>query len=128
MERALMADRVHCCIPGCRRSFRAAAGYSDDEEVMCGRCWRSADPRLAARHKLMLKRSRKALKLLQRKSVQANPNYGARVERLYFMFTQACMKTFMAVKDDAAFKSAMRIEGTAGALAHRRAHAQDLPS
>lgn len=114
-----MVDRVNCCIPDCRRSFKAEVA-EPHEFIMCGRCWRSADPALTRRHKTVQRRSVKALRLLQRNAIRKKPGYAARVRRLYRMFDDACSVSFSAVRRDAEFRSAMRIEGTAGALAAKR--------
>jgi hypothetical protein len=50
-----MTDRIGCCIPGCRRTFKREAG---DGIIMCGRHWRMGDGGLRARHKQLRKRVR----------------------------------------------------------------------
>jgi hypothetical protein len=53
-----MTDRLSCCIPGCRRTFKREPSYTDDTIVMCGRHWRMGDLRMRDRHKQLRKRIR----------------------------------------------------------------------
>jgi hypothetical protein len=118
-----MADRVPCCVPECRRSFKAsdAALAHDHDEVMCGRCYRTVEPRLIARHKAVHHRWRRAARLLQLKRIMAKPGIIAQYHRLDELFFRACARSWAAIKADAEMKSALRVEGTAGELAARRA-------
>lgn len=38
----LPADRVGCCITGCRRTFKRDARIDGDYQTICGRHWRMA--------------------------------------------------------------------------------------
>jgi hypothetical protein len=116
-----MSDRVKCCVPECRRSFKEPRGELDHEhdEVMCGRCWRTVDTALRARHKLVHARSRRALRLVRLKSVRGKPGFANRIDRLEAIFMRACQRSWLAIKADAVAKSALRLEGTAGELAAR---------
>jgi hypothetical protein len=118
-----MADRVHCCIPECRRSFKAsvAALEHDHDEVMCGRCYRTVEARLIARHKAIHRRWRKAERLLRVKAIASKPAFLIQVDALDGLFRRACTRSWAAIKTDAEMKSALRVEGTAGELAARRA-------
>ncbi len=51
-----MTDRMSCCIPGCRRTFKRRPEDTDDTVVMCRRHWRMGDERLRDRHKQLRKR------------------------------------------------------------------------
>jgi hypothetical protein len=122
----MIGARVPCCIPACRRSFKASQIPDADhghDEIMCGRCYRTVEGALLARHKLIHRRWRKATKLLQRKAIASKPTIVAQYHRLDALFHSACARSWAAIKADAEFKSNMRIEGTAGELAARRKHA-----
>lgn len=117
-------SRVHCCIPECRRSFKKTV---DDEtadhahnEIMCGRCYRTAEPHLVEHHKRVHRRMRRATRLLRLKSVQSKKELSFQIEHLDELFRRACARSWAAIKTDVEMKSNMRLEGTAGALAARR--------
>lgn len=44
-----MTDRLKCCVPFCRRTFKRED--CEGAEVMCGKHWRLASPILRRRHK-----------------------------------------------------------------------------
>jgi hypothetical protein len=115
-----MTDRVHCCVPECRRSFRARPDDGPGDEVMCGRCWRTADFRLRARYRELHRRSRKVFRLMRIKTIKSKPVFEVQVDRLYILFVRAHKKVWTAIKEDVAMKSALRVEGTAGELAARK--------
>jgi hypothetical protein len=121
---AVMTDRVRCCIPECRRSFKpsVAALEHDHDEIMCGRCYRTVEPRLIARHKTIHRRWRKAERLLRVKATRDKPALLIQVDCMDGQFRRACARSWAAIKQDATIKSAMRVEGTAGELAARKAH------
>lgn len=48
-------ERVRCCVPGCRRTFKRRNPDSWDETVMCGRHWRLAPKRLRRRSTRLLR-------------------------------------------------------------------------
>jgi hypothetical protein len=52
-----MTDRVSCCIPNCRRTFKREPGDAD-VTIMCGRHWRMGDERMRKREKQLRKRVR----------------------------------------------------------------------
>lgn len=52
------ADRLSCCIPGCRRTSKRTPADGDNVIIMCGRHWRMGDKRLRDRHKQLRKRVR----------------------------------------------------------------------
>jgi hypothetical protein len=114
--------RVPCCVPECRRSFKAsvAALEHDHDEVMCGRCYRTVEARLIARHKTIHRRWRRAGKLLSVKAIASKPGIVQQYRRLDGLFRWACAQSWAAIKEDAVMKSALRVEGTAGELAARR--------
>jgi len=116
-------SRVPCCVPECRRSFKAsdAALEHDHDEIMCGRCYRTVEARLIARHKAIHRRWRRAEKLLNVKAIRSKPGIVPQYHRLDELFRSACARSWAAIKEDAVMKSAMRVEGTAGELAARRA-------
>ena len=64
-------SRVPCCVPECRRSFKpsVAALEHDHDEIMCGRCYRTVEARLIARHKAIHRRWRRAERLLSVKAI-----------------------------------------------------------
>lgn len=51
-----MNDRLSCCIPGCRRTFKRTPKDGANVVTMCWRHWRMGDERLRARHKQLRKR------------------------------------------------------------------------
>ncbi len=117
-----MTDRIACCIPECRRSFKRKGDEPGNYEIMCGRCWRTTDPRLRARYKALRARERLVLRLMRLKAIRNKRSFGIQVEALHALFDRACARNWAALKEDATIKSALGVEGTAGALAaHRRA-------
>jgi len=116
-------SRVHCCVPECRRSFKPsdAALEHDHDEIMCGRCYRTVEARLIARHKAVHRRWRKAERLLRVKFIGRKFGIVSQVGRMDDLFRRACARSWAAIKEDAVMKSALRVEGTAGELAARRA-------
>jgi hypothetical protein len=58
--------------------------------------------------------------LLRRDSERVKADFVHRFHRLEAMFARAHARDWAAIKDDANFKSRMRLEGTAGELAARR--------
>lgn len=119
------ARRVHCCIPECRRSFRERPEDIEHghDEVMCGRCYRTAEPRLVANHKLIHRRMRRVTRLLHIKAIQGKPGFGEQIESLDGLFRRACARSWAKIKFDVEMKSRLCIEGTAGWLAAKRASA-----
>jgi hypothetical protein len=117
-----MTDRVPCCIPECKRSFKpdVAALEHDHDEVMCGRCYRTVEQRLTARHKAIHRRWRRAERLLRVKAINTKPMIGQQVLRMDRLFREACASSWHEIKADAVMKSALRVEGTAGWLAAKR--------
>ena len=116
-------SRVNCCVPECRRSFKAsdAALEHDHDEVMCGRCYRTVEARLIARHKAIHRRWRRAERLTRVKAINEKPAFLIQINSMDGLFKRACARSWAAIKEDAMMKSAMRVEGTAGELAARRA-------
>jgi hypothetical protein len=53
-----MTDRIPCCIPGCRRSFKRRTEDGPNVSIMCLRHWNMGDQRLRNRQKQLRKRSR----------------------------------------------------------------------
>lgn len=97
-------DRVPCCVPGCRRSFRAAPVSDEDAEIMCRRCMRLADGRLQRAYK----RLRRRIRLLDRRD-RFNPlsERGLRTLRV------ACGlddRIWSAIKADAQIRLALGAE------------------
>lgn len=117
-----MIGRVPCCIPECRRSFKVsvAALEHEHDEFMCGRCYRTAEPGLVARHRLIHKRWRRAARLLRVKDIHSKPRFEKQMIRLDRRFREACARSWRAIRDDVMMKSAMMVEGTAGHLAAKR--------
>ena len=116
-------SRVPCCVPECRRSFKpsVAALEHDHDEIMCGRCYRTVEARLIARHKAIHRRWRRAERMTRVKAIREKPSFGVQIESLDGLFRRACARSWALIKDDAVMKSALRVEGTAGELAARRA-------
>lgn len=114
-----MPDRVKCCIAECRRTFRCT-DEDANKETMCGRCWRTADAPLIRRYRALRRRWRRVERLLRRKAIQVNPRAIARERGLHQAFWRAFEANWLALKSDVQIKSAMRMDGTAGALADRR--------
>jgi proteasome lid subunit RPN8/RPN11 len=115
--------RDHCVVPECRRSFKRGADLDDHghDEVMCGRCWRTVEPALIRRHRLVHRRMRKATRLLRVKAINSKPGFGVQLSELDRLFRSACERSWASIKADAEMKSRLRMDGTAGALAARRA-------
>lgn len=115
-------SRIQCCIPECRRSFKAsvAALEHKHDEVMCGRCYRTAERHLIERHKLIHRRWRRCLRLARFKTIQGKRRYLIQLDRLEISFVRACARSWAEIKADVVMKSAMRLEGTAGHLAAKR--------
>lgn len=115
--------RIRCCVPECRRSFKLRddpdANHGHDE-IMCGRCYRTVEPRLIARHKSIHRRWRKAQRLSFRKEIGRKATLAAQIGRLDRLFRDACARSWSLIKKDAMMKSALQVEGTAGHLAARR--------
>lgn len=106
-----MTDRIACCIPACRRTFKAEAA-GDAREIMCGRHWRMADQRLRERHKRMRKRDRKIGRLLQRKVIQQRRQ--GRLRPLFALFVRLENSAWEAIKTDVMIKAAMGAEDAPG--------------
>lgn len=51
-----MSDRLSCCVPFCRRTFKNDEGH---EETICGKHWRLSDQHLRRRRTKMERRYRK---------------------------------------------------------------------
>jgi hypothetical protein len=90
---------------------------------MCGRCYRTVEARLIVHHKLIHKRWRRAEQLLRVKAIRSKPTINQQLLRLDGLFREACRRSWIEIKTDAAMKSAMRLEGTAGWLAAKRGRA-----
>lgn len=86
---------------------------------MCGRCWRTADAKLRYRDKQSRARYRRIERLERRKAIKAKRSDG-RFYRIYQVAFRLWLKGWKALVEDVKFKSAMRLEGTAGELASRR--------
>jgi hypothetical protein len=76
-----MTDRLSCCIPGCRRTFKPGA-CGDATVIMCGRHWRMGDEAMRNRHKQV----RKRLRWFQRKfrlghKISRRPRFDAAWDR-----------------------------------------------
>lgn len=90
------------------------------DEIMCGRCYRTAERRLIERHKRIHRRWRRCMRLATLKTIQAKRSYLIQLDNLEVLFVRACARSWAEIKSDVAMKSAMRLEGTAGWLAARR--------
>lgn len=55
-----MTERLRCCVPFCRRTFKREPGDSDDVEIICGIHWRLS-PKSWRRRITMLRRRRRKL-------------------------------------------------------------------
>lgn len=56
-----MAERIRCCVPYCRRTFKRSADHDDETETMCGKHYRLADPLLRAKRSTINRRRTAAL-------------------------------------------------------------------
>jgi hypothetical protein len=88
---------------------------------MCGRCYRTVEARLIARHKAIHRRWRRAERLSYVKTIASKPAFLIQINALDGLFRRACARSWAEIKEDATMKSALRVEGTAGELAARRA-------
>lgn len=113
-------DRIRCCIAECRRSFKRGPGDRWDREIICGRCSRTADARFMRRYQVLRARWRRIDRLMRRKSIALKAG-AVRMHRAYALLERAIAANWSALKDDVQIKSRMRVEGTAGELAARRA-------
>lgn len=118
-----MTERIHCCVPECRRSFRRSDVDDVHAEVMCGRCYRTVDRRLLERHKVLQRRAHKVEKLARMKLISRKASFWIQIDSLTGLFRRSFAKSWAAIKEDAFMKSALRVEGTAGELAARRRRA-----
>ena len=71
--------------------------------------------------KAIHRRWRRAERLLSVKAIRSKPGIAPQYHRLDGLFRRACARSWAAIREDAVMKSAMRVEGTAGELAARRA-------
>lgn len=106
-----MSERTPCCIPGCKRTFRADQ-MKDSSEAMCGRHYRTIDDRLIQRHKQMFKRMRKIDRLIMRKAIQNRVVRRNTMDATEARFHRIASKVWAACKLDATIKAAMGAEAT----------------
>lgn len=104
----MTGDRIGCCIPGCRRTFKRGADDDEHSEIICGRHWRTGDTKLREQHKRLRKRLRKIQRLAMRHAIRARGD--ARLDRVWAMVARACGKAWVAVKEDVTIKAAFGIE------------------
>lgn len=110
--------RIRCCVPGCRRSFRADR-CNGATEIVCGRCFRLADKRLRDRWAQLRRRERKTDHFFQRIAAgrwRANPSrrrrtFAASAEYLEAVFNRALNAASAAVIRDAEIKLALGADG-----------------
>lgn len=113
------ADRIPCCVPGCRRSFRADRIDDQLAQYMCGRCMRLADAPLLRRRKQLRARERRLLRLVQAKPLDTMRKAAAARGRwrkvdigwLYSSLVAAFNANWAAIKRDAEIKIAMGADG-----------------
>ena len=117
----MTGDRIRCLVPACRRTAPKSR-YPDSDEIICGRCWRTIEPALRRRYKQLRRREKFLRSKMQLKAEQAKPGYALRFRRLERAWFRSWNRMWHAIREDAQFKSAMLIKGTAGELAHRRKH------
>jgi hypothetical protein len=104
-----MTDRVPCCIPSCRRSFREDR-VRGSSELICGKCWRTIDKRLRERHKLIRKRMRQIERLLSRKVIQARFTRRDTLDASEERFHRLAARAWDACKMDATIKAMFGVE------------------
>ena len=104
----MTTDRIVCCIPGCRRTFKREPDDHEDAETMCGRHWRMADTKLRERHKRLRKRVRKVGRLAQRHAIRARGEW--RIELVWGMVARACNAVWDKIKEAVTIKAAFGIE------------------
>jgi hypothetical protein len=63
-----MTNRIPCCVPGCRRSFRADT-CEPGHDYICARCFKLADSRFRQRYQQLRRRRRVILRLTSAKSL-----------------------------------------------------------
>lgn len=120
---------INCCVPHCRRKARGEKHPNAERpgyEIICGRCWRTIDPRLRARYKTLKIRDRRIDSIIRLKKIRAKPGFDRQIGNLVGLFDRAHGQNWAALKEDATIKSNMRVEGTAGDLAARRKVALQL--
>lgn len=113
------ADRVPCCVPGCRRSFRADRRGDVDGEIMCGRCMKLADGVLQKRRAVLKRRQQTVLRLLSERSIRALSVVNLRRGRVRVIPVPVIVRrleaafnaNWAAIKRDAEIKLAMGAEG-----------------
>jgi hypothetical protein len=103
----MTTNRISCCIPGCRRTFKCDAD-SHETETMCGRHWRMADQHLRDQHKRLMKRHRKVKRLAQRKAILARGE--DRIDRVWSAVAKACNSVWSRIQEDVTIKAALGAE------------------
>lgn len=111
--------RIHCCVPGCRRSYRADR-CNGATEIVCGRCFKLADKRLRDRWSQLRRRERKTDRLFRRMPTikwhlqsesRRRRGYAGAADYLEAVFNRALDKAANAVIADAQIKLAMGADG-----------------
>jgi hypothetical protein len=102
-----VSDRIPCCIPDCRRTFKRTPGESDDVITMCGRHWRMGDQPLRDRHKQLRKRARWfERKVKYGHKISKRPKF----EDAHNRAAWAAHRAWHRVKDDVIIKAALGAE------------------
>jgi hypothetical protein len=111
--------RVRCCVPGCRRSYRADR-CSGVTEIVCGRCFKLADKKLRDRWSQLRRRERAVDRLFNRmpslRPQLLTPSRRGRgfyrsADFLEAIFNRALNKASAAVIADAQIKLALGADG-----------------
>jgi hypothetical protein len=104
-----MTDRISCCIPGCRRTFKRD---TPDSIIMCGRHWRMGDEAMRNRHKQLRKRVRwfaRRWHYRQRK-IEASPQLYDKFHDAWYRAGVAANAMWHRVQEDVTIKAAFAAE------------------
>lgn len=106
-----MTDRIGCCIPGCRRTFKRE-DRDEGAVIMCGRHWRMGDDRMRKRHKQLRKRVRWfERKWARRKNaIEAAPKVWAKFHQAWERACAADHTLWHRVEEDVRIKAAFGVE------------------
>lgn len=114
-----MSDRIRCIVPECRRTAPKTR-YPDCDQIICGRCWRTTEPKLRARYKQIGARFKRIDRLVTFKVIQQKPTLELQLTSIRLLHNALNDRMWRALCEDAQMKSRLRVEGTAGWLATKR--------
>jgi hypothetical protein len=99
--------RISCCIPGCRRTFKAED--CGDGDVMCGKHWRMGDQRLRDRVTRLGRIDRRIERLARRKAIR-DCRDERDWQRLSDLFMRRSIRAWELLRVDVEAKAALGAE------------------